>query len=94
MSEPQSGQDATQKPSVGETIAEDKHFTVAELAERWHVSPNTVRRIFEGEGGVLRFGAAPERRCRSPRRRHMTQMRIPARVAQRVHARLSQPNGQ
>ena len=75
--------------AIGETIADDKHYTVAELAERWHVSPNTVRRLMADEPGVLKFTAAPERRCRSPRRRHMTQLRIPARVAQRVHARLS-----
>jgi len=90
MSQPQPGQDA-EKPAVGETISEDKHLTVAELAERWHISPNTVRRIFEREEGVLKFGATGERRCRSPRRRRrlMTQLRIPMRVAQRVHARLS-----
>lgn len=88
MSQPQSGHDA-EKPAVGETISEDKHLTVAELAERWHVSSNTVRRIFEQEEGVLKFGATEERRCRSPRRRRMTQLRIPMRVAQRVHARLS-----
>lgn len=31
-------------------------YTVKEVAERWKVSPNTVRRAFDGKPGVLRFG--------------------------------------
>jgi hypothetical protein len=89
LSNQQSAVSGPATPAVGETIVDDKHYTVAELAERWHVSPNTVRRLMADEPGVLKFTAAPEKRCRSPRRRHMTQLRIPARVAMRVHARLS-----
>jgi hypothetical protein len=73
--------------SVGETIATDQHYTPAELSKVWHYSPNTVRRIFEDEPGVLKVTAAAP--SHSPRRRRMVQMRIPARVAMRVHARLS-----
>ena len=72
---------------IGATIDQDTHFTPAELAKKWHSSPNTIRRLFSEEPGVLKITA--ERPCRSPRRRRMTQLRIPARVAQRVHARLS-----
>jgi hypothetical protein len=79
---------ATQcKDSVGETIATDQHYTPAELGKVWHCSPNTIRRLFEDEAGVLTYTAAAP--SRSPRRRRMVQMRIPARVAIRVHARLS-----
>jgi len=74
---------------IAPTIDQDVHYTPGEIARRWHVSPNTARRLFEHEPGVLHITAAPERRNRSPRRRHMTQLRIPARVAQRVHAQLS-----
>jgi hypothetical protein len=75
------------KDSVGETIATDQHYTPTELGKVWHLSANTIRRLFEEEPGVLTFGAASP--SRSPRRRRMVQMRIPARVAIRVHARLS-----
>ncbi len=73
--------------SMGETIATDQHYTPAELGKVWHWSPNTVRRIFEDEPGVLKVTAAAP--SRNPRRRRMVQMRIPARVAMRVHARLA-----
>ena len=69
-----------------ESVAHDQHYTVAELAKRWHVSPNTVRRLMADEPGVLKFTAGLKH---NPRRRSMTQLRIPDRVAQRVHARLS-----
>lgn len=69
-----------------EGVAHDQHYTVAELAKLWHMSPNTVRRLMADEPGVLKFtsGLKHNSRCRS-----MTQLRIPDRVAQRVHARLS-----
>jgi len=73
--------------SFGETVATDRHLTPAELGEVWHCSPNTIRRLFEDEAGVLTYTAAAP--SRSPRRRRMVQMRIPARVVIRVHARLS-----
>jgi hypothetical protein len=79
---------ATQrKDSVGETVATDQHYTPNELGKVWHWSSNTVRRVFWDEPGVLKLTAASP--SRSPRRRQMVQMRIPARVAIRVHARLS-----
>jgi hypothetical protein len=72
--------------SIGETIALDQHFTPGELGKVWHWSANTVRRVFKDEPGVLIITAAAP--SYSPRRR-MVQMRIPARVAMRVHTRLS-----
>jgi hypothetical protein len=74
--------------SLGETIATDKHYTPAGLGKDWHVSPNTIRRIFQDEPGVLKItaGLLPGR---NTRKRRMVQLRIPERVAIRVHARLS-----
>jgi hypothetical protein len=69
------------------SIAGDRHYTVAELAKIWHLSPNTIRRQVENEPGVVRIAAAHP--YRNSRKRHMTQIRVPERVALRVHARLS-----
>ena len=62
----------------------EKHFTPAELAERWNLSHDTIRRMFENEPGVLIFENAE----RSPSRRRRT-LRIPESVAERVYCRLS-----
>lgn len=64
-------------------IEVEQHFTPAQLAEIWHVAPNSIRRIFENEDGVLIFGTDESRH----RRRHKS-MRIPQSVAARVHRRL------
>ena len=60
----------------------ERHFTVAELAELWQLSPDTVRRLFVGESGVIVI--------HNPRRRTRTYktIRIPESVAQQVHERL------
>jgi hypothetical protein len=68
----------------GDGIAHDQHYTVAELAERWHFSPNTIRRLVEDEPGVLKYGITNKKR-----KRRLVQLRIPERVALRVHAKLS-----
>jgi hypothetical protein len=73
---------------VGDTIAEDRHFTPSELSEMWHLSPNTIRRLFSDEPGVLKITAGPPS-ARKVRSRRMVQLRIPVRVAMRVHARLA-----
>jgi len=72
----------------GTTIAHDQHYTVAELAKRWHLSPNTVRRLVADEPGVIKLTVGPLLRNR--RKRHLISLRIPERVALRVHARLSE----
>jgi hypothetical protein len=64
-------------------IEVEKHFTPAQLAEVWNVAPNTIRRVFENEDGVLIFGTEESR----TRRRHKS-MRIPQSVAAKVHRRL------
>jgi len=57
---------------------------VAELAKRWHLSPNTVRRLVADEPGVIKLTVGP-----LLRKRHLVSLRIPERVALRIHAKLS-----
>ena len=62
----------------------ERHYAVAEIAELWNLSADKVRELFENEPGVLVIGE------RSPRhkRRYVT-LRIPQKVLERVHHRLS-----
>lgn len=64
----------------------ERHYSPAELGELWGLSADTVRRMFEGEAGVLVF----ENPVRSSSRRFRT-LRIPASVAERVYSRFSNP---
>jgi hypothetical protein len=61
----------------------ERHFTVAELSRRWFFSQNTIRRLFNREPGVVRI-ARPQTRTK----RGYTSIRIPERIAERVHRRL------
>jgi len=62
------------------------HYTVKEVAERWHLSDDAVRSIFEHEPGVLVLGG--ERKPGKRRKAYVT-LRIPLDVVERVHRRLS-----
>ena len=64
---------------------EAAHYTVAELARSWKFSVDTVRALFAGEPGVIYIGSKISRR-----KRRYVSLRIPAEVAERVHARLRQ----
>jgi len=66
------------------TLAE-RHYSPEQLGESWNLSPDTVRRLFEHEAGVLVI-----ERKRSRARRYRT-LRIPESVAARVHRRLANP---
>ena len=61
----------------------EKHYSVPELAKIWFLSENTVRRIFLEEPGVLKLAHEETRH-----KRRYTTLRIPERIAQRVHRRL------
>ncbi|MBI3695336.1 MAG: hypothetical protein HY238_10940 [Acidobacteria bacterium] len=61
----------------------ERHYTVAEIASMWNLAPDTVRRIFEREPGVLMLG---ETNGGKGKRRYTT-IRIPESVAQRVYRR-------
>jgi hypothetical protein len=64
----------------------EKHYSVAEIAEMWGLSPSAVRRIFQNEPGVLALG---EPRPKFGRRRGKVTLRIPQSVLERVYRRLS-----
>jgi hypothetical protein len=61
-----------------------RHYSPSEIAELWSLSPDTVRKIFENEPGVLVLGNAMPRRGK----RSYTTLRIPQCVLERVHRRL------
>ena len=63
----------------------EQHFTPAELADRWNLSADVIRALFEREPGVLMIG---DQVSSHSKRRYRT-MRIPGSVAERVHRRLS-----
>jgi hypothetical protein len=62
-----------------------RHYTVAEIAAMWSLSPNAVRKIFEKEPGVLVLGETQPRRAK----RRYTTLRIPEFVLDRVHRKMS-----
>ena len=64
--------------------AEEPHLTPQQLAEKWGVSVQTIRSVFQNEEGVLKIGRDGTR----TRRTYKT-LRIPLSVAERVHRRLS-----
>jgi transcriptional antiterminator len=64
------------------SVALERHYSVPEVAELWGVSEKTVRRLFDGEEGVLRWGNAE-----SIRKRGYYSLRIPQSVLIRVHHR-------
>lgn len=66
-----------------EQVCVEKHYSVSELANIWNLSDNTIRRIFENEPGVLKWGAKEGRF-----KRRYTTLRIPATVAAHVRRRL------
>ena len=64
-------------------LANEKHYSVVELAKLWALSERTIRRMFESEPGVLCWGSS-ERRFK----RGYKTLRIPETVMLRVHRRL------
>ena len=72
-----------QTSNTSSAVALERHYSVPELAKIWVLSENTVRRIFLEEPGVLKL-AHKETRYK----RRYTTLRIPERIAHRVHRRL------
>ena len=60
---------------------DEHHYSVAELANRWNLSPDTIRKLCENEPGVLVLGESLTRRGK----RRYTTLRIPESVAARVY---------
>jgi hypothetical protein len=48
--------DRSLNTEAGKEICVEKHYSVSELASSWQLSENTIRRMFEDEPGVLRWG--------------------------------------
>lgn len=82
--EPEDQMNARSQPVLEmrpETASMKQHFSVAQIAERWGLSEDTVRRLFENEPGVL---VIEPPRGRFSRRRYRT-LRIPESVVGRVY---------
>jgi uncharacterized protein involved in type VI secretion and phage assembly len=62
----------------------ERHYSVPEVAAMWNLSPDAIRRIFQGEPGVLVLGGSE-----STRKRRYTTLRIPESVLVRVHRKLA-----
>ena len=60
----------------------ERHYTLTELAEAWHISRSTLRGWFLGVEGVIVYGAS---KLTKGRARTYVSMRIPESVAQRVY---------
>lgn len=89
MRERQSAEGRTTLPSSPSPGFASRHFTVAEISEMWKLSPDTVRRLFMKEPGVLVIGGDMTKRGA----RRYTTLRIPELVAERVHRRLCTVGG-
>ena len=61
----------------------EKYYTLSEIAEEWHLSPEKIRRLFMNQKDIMRV-TEPKRGTRS----YVT-YRIPEKVKQRVHRLLS-----
>lgn len=61
----------------------ERHYTVSQLSKLWYFSESTIRRLFIQEPGVITIAHKPTKV-----RRGYTSLRIPERIAQRVHRRL------
>jgi AraC-like DNA-binding protein len=72
-------------PDGERPVHAQRHYSVAEVAQTWNLSPDLVRRLFEREPGVLVIGDAQGR----PGKRRYVTLRIPECVLQRVHRKLS-----
>src|SRR5271170_7467589 len=76
------------RPVQGEdlhSIALEPHYSVPEIASMWHMTAKTMRRLFDGEPGVLNWGTEE-----TVKRRRYQNLRIPESVLIRVHRRRRQ----
>ena len=64
-------------------------LTVGDISTKLRLSDDTVRRMFEGEAGLLKVGHETQRIAKGYRRRYFT-LRIPLSVYLRVQDRLQQ----
>jgi hypothetical protein len=68
---------------AAEPLAAERHWSPAQVAEIWGFGPETIRRIFQNEPGVV----VMTKPAKKNRQQHRT-IRIPQTVLERVHRRL------
>jgi hypothetical protein len=71
----------------------ERHFKINEIAEKWNLSEDVVRSLFENEPGVLKFGQPTRLTGRGKYKRRYSYLRIPESVLQRVQDRLMHKRG-
>jgi hypothetical protein len=59
----------------------EKHFRIGELAEKWRLGRETIRKIIKDEPGVILI--------RQGRKKAHTTYSVPESVARRIHTRLT-----
>jgi hypothetical protein len=77
-SEPPAETAAPPKTKCNTSVPFDRHYTCAEIAELWNVSPDFVRDLFRDEPGVLSLERTGTKKY--------TTYRIPESVMRRVYA--------
>ena len=70
----------TRMVTGGEAEIFKNGYSVCDLAAMWSLSENTIRRMFENEPGVLKWGTTESRY-----KRRYTTLRVPETVVLRVH---------
>ena len=75
-------------PEAKKEVHCEKHYRVVELAKLWNVSPDTIRRWFRCEPGVL---VCSRRQHEGKHSRSYATLLIPESVVRRVHLHLSIP---
>lgn len=65
------------------SVAVERHYNIAEVAEMWGLSERTIRRLIEGQPGLVVLGNLGDGKTR-----RRTTVRIPESVLGRIHARL------
>jgi hypothetical protein len=68
-------------------VSAEQHYSVSDVASRWGLGKDVVRRIFQNEPGVLVLGGRA-----SGRKRRYTTLRIPQSVLERVHRKYAVGN--
>ncbi len=76
------GDEQRKKPPTNDSALE-RHYTVQEVSQLWHLDAKMVRRIFSNEPGVVSLGSGEGRY-----RRAYKTLRIPESVMLIVHRKM------
>jgi hypothetical protein len=71
--------------SVPGALYDERHYSVAEISDKWGLSKDLVRELFRDEEDVI----AIERPAIPKRKRGYTTLSVPETVVRRVHGKLS-----